>query len=442
MLAALAMAMMLVMVALVVDIGKAYLVQRQLQAGVDAAALAGAQHLPDPTEATQVAQDYGPSAGEKNEVTVGSNVTTAVTMRCVSTAPGCNPTNGNYNAVRVHATSDVSLLFARILGIHKLKVKATATACSPCSAKPLDIMFVLDRTGSMCQHSNGSNDPACTDLNNAKNGIRTFLRLMDTDMDWVGLSAFPPVIDRSFVARCPTPNGYRPWTGTSNPNPPPNNLDGRRYAYDARWPEWNPPQGATPSIYAIASLTNDYLTQFPTGWDLNGGSALVQRLGCAGGAGTTQYANGVEEAKHELEVHGRGDVQDVVIFLSDGAANTTPRDLPSYMDTPYNRLHPCAAGVAAANNVKARNTLVYTIGYDLNGSGTDYENCKLYPSGSNDGSITAWDAIRSMASTTCGRGDEPCFFNKPNPGDLGPIFTRIAADLQRPASRLIDDNTP
>ena len=63
MLAALAMAMMLVMVAFVVDIGKAYLVQRQLQAGVDAASLAGAQHLPDPTEATTIAQDYGPSTG-------------------------------------------------------------------------------------------------------------------------------------------------------------------------------------------------------------------------------------------------------------------------------------------------------------------------------------------------------------------------------------------
>ena len=45
------MVMLLVMVALVVDIGKAYLVQRQLQAGVDAAALAGAQHLPEPVGA-------------------------------------------------------------------------------------------------------------------------------------------------------------------------------------------------------------------------------------------------------------------------------------------------------------------------------------------------------------------------------------------------------
>ena len=122
MLAALFMAMLLVMVALVVDIGKAYLVQRQLQAGVDAAALAGAQHLPEPTEATVVAQQHGPSAGGKNEVTAGSNVTTTVTMRCVKSAPGCRPTLNNYNAVEVQASSDVSLLFARVIGIDKLEV--------------------------------------------------------------------------------------------------------------------------------------------------------------------------------------------------------------------------------------------------------------------------------------------------------------------------------
>ena len=95
-------------------------------------------------------------------------MTTTVTMRCVQSAPGCSSSFNSYNALRVQATSDVPTVFARILGINKLTVKATATACSPCTAKPLDIMLVLDRTGSMCQSSNGSNDPNCTDLKNAK----------------------------------------------------------------------------------------------------------------------------------------------------------------------------------------------------------------------------------------------------------------------------------
>ncbi len=414
------MVMLLVMVALVVDIGKAYLVQRQLQAGVDAAALAGAQHLPEPAEATKVAQEYGPSAGSKNEVVVGSNVTTTVTMRCVQSAPGCSPTTNAFNALNVRATSDVSLPFARILGIEKLKVKASATACSPCSAKPLDIMLVLDRTGSMCQHSNGSNDAACTDLKNAKDGIRTFLGFMDPTLDKVGLSVFPPALDRSNL--CLTPSS-----------------SARRFGYGAWWPEWGENLRGTPAIYAIGSLVDDYLVQSGTSWILNPLSSLIQRLDCVQGAGTTQYANAIEEAQHELELHGTGGVQDVIVFLSDGAANTTPRFLPSYIDNENYRLHPCAAGVAAANSAKGRGTIVYSIGYDLNGAGTDYENCKLYPSGDNDSTITAWDAIRAIASKD-DRG-RPLFYNKPNPGELKTIFTQIAADLQRPAARLIDDNT-
>jgi hypothetical protein len=449
MLAALAMAMMLVMVALVVDIGKAYLVQRQLQAGVDAAALAGAQHLPDPGEATTVAQEYGPSTGSKNAVKVGANVTTSVTMRCVTSAPGCQPASGNFNAVRVHATSDVGMLFARILGISKLKVKATATACSPCTAKPLDIMLVLDRTGSMCQFAPGSPDPACTDLNNAKNGVRTFLQFMDPTLDKVGLALFPPALNRSFVATCP----YTPWQGNpSGPLP-----DGRYFGYDSWWPEWDTAGsgGSDPAIYTVASLTDDYLVQSGTSWILNPSSALVQRLGCAGGAGSTHYASAVEEAQHELNRNGRGDVQDVIVFLSDGAANTSPQDLPNlhWRNNPTWTARPCGSGVRAAQNAKDAGTIVYTIGYDLDAGGAAPERClAANPTSGHQGSTpevaqswgsTAFDAIQAMASPQCGSGgDEPCFYNKPDPGSLNQIFTRIAADLQRPAARLIDDNTP
>ncbi len=54
----------------------------------------------------------------------------------------------------------------------------------------------------------------------------------------------------------------------------------------------------------------------------------------------------------------------------------------------------------------------------------------------------AFTAIQAMASPTCGDGNDACFYNKPDPGSLNVIFTKIAADLQRPAARLIDDNTP
>src|SRR5262249_31723818 len=179
--AALSLVVLLAMLGFVMDFGRAYLVQRQLQAGVDAAALAGAQQLPDAAASQQAAQDYSASKGEKNSVSVfgGSPFITTITMRCAKQAPGCSPPSNLYNAVKVQSSSPVPTTFARLLGIKSLTVHATATACSPCSAKPLDIAVVLDRTGSMCQFSNGQNDPACTDLTNARNGIKTFLGFMD-----------------------------------------------------------------------------------------------------------------------------------------------------------------------------------------------------------------------------------------------------------------------
>jgi len=412
---AMSLVMLLVMVAFVVDIGKAYFVQRELQAAVDAAALAGAQHLPDPTEATQVANEYSASPGMKNIVSTGDVASTTVTMRCVKSAPGCSTAFNSYNALNVKSASDVKMLFARVIGIDKLTVRAQATACSPCTSKPLDIMIVLDRTGSMCQYSDGSSDPLCSDLNNAKNGIRTFLSYMDPTLDSVGLSVFPPARDRSSLCTKPTSSGAR-------------------YGYDSWWPEWDPAIRGTPAIYAIGSLVQDYLTPSAGGYVPNPSSSLNQLIDCTQAVGTTSYSNAIEEAQYQLDRNGRGGIQDVIVFLSDGAANTTPRFVPSYMDDAYHRLHPCNAGVRAAAEAKAKGTIIYSIGYDLNGFGTDYERCKLYPSGADDGSITAYNAIRAIAT------EPDHFYNKPDPGQLNTIFTRIAADLAKPAARLIDDN--
>ena len=448
-LAAVAMVMLLAVTGFALDFGHAYLVQRQLQAGVDAAALAGAQHLPVAAEVMQVANEYGPSTGGKNPTTTVTNATTTVTMRCIQAAPGCQQAMGNYNAVRVEATAPVRTLFGRVIGINAIGVRAVATACSPCTAKPLDIMLVLDRTGSMCQTGAGTPDPNCTDLNNAKNGIRTFLGFMDPTIDFVGLAMFPPALDQSFVGRCP----YTPWDGTGNPNPPPNRLDGQYYGYEPWWPYWiRDPRNSTPSVYTIASLSNDYLVPSNGGWILNPLSALVQRLGCANGAGNTHYASAIEEAQYELDRNGRGNIQDVIIFLSDGAANTSNVKLPAshWRNNPNSIRRPCGSGVAAAAMIKGQPrqpapTVFYTIGYDLDAGGAAPERCRAAdvttghatatPEACGAWGCTAYDAIRAIAS------DPTNFYNKPDPGQLNTIFTRIAADLQRPAARLIDDDT-
>ncbi|MFQ5427101.1 MAG: pilus assembly protein TadG-related protein, partial [Gaiellales bacterium] len=77
--AALLLAMM-VFTAFAVDLGRAYFAQRHLQSAADAAALAGAQELPNGGAAAAVAAQYDGTSGGKNE---HSNI--SVTSTSVST---------------------------------------------------------------------------------------------------------------------------------------------------------------------------------------------------------------------------------------------------------------------------------------------------------------------------------------------------------------------
>ena len=377
--------------ALVIDVGYAYYAHRQLQASADAAALAGAQELPDPARAEQIAREYSSSAGSKNEHHDIPDVTTTVTTKCIGSIPGCDPVN----AVVVLEKAPAKTFFAGLFGIDSIKITARSTACSPCGVKPLDIMMVLDRTGSMCQTSSGANDPACTDLNNAREGMKTFLTYLEPTTQWVGLTVLPPATSTSASARCATPS-------ESNYN-------------------------STSAAYNIVSLSNNYSTNRV----LNTSSTLVSTINCQKGSGRTAYANALEAAQKELETKGRAGVKDVIIFLSDGAANIGP----TYYSTtsPYRR-QPCRQGVNSAATIKAKGTLIYSIGYDLDALGGGANKCTSYTDAPESPAITAYQAIQAIASSPA------AFFNKPTPGQLKTIFTEIAADLARGTSALIDES--
>ena len=374
--------------ALVVDVGRAFLAKRHLQASADAAATAGALELPDPIEAQNFALNYSGRDGAKNDNDKLPSVSTVVTTKCLSFAP-CNPVN----TVQVEQTTVVPTIFAKVLGIDHFTIKAKATACSPCSSKPLDIMLVLDRTGSMCQFSNGTSDPACTDLNNAKNGLLEFVNYMDPAIHKIGFAVFPP--RTSGGSSCATP-------ASSNYN-------------------------STSSVYTIVQLANDY----KTGGNLNESSQLVSRIRCQQGGGSTAYANAIEHAQAELQSsRGRPGVQNVIVFFSDGAANIGPTYYPT--TSPYRR-QPCHQGVSSAGVVKGQGTLIYSIGYDLDALNGGANICQSYTGATESPAITAYDAIRLIATNA------DTFFNRPNPGDLTRVYTQIAAEIG--GTRIIPDDS-
>src|SRR5262249_19740190 len=138
----LALVSLLGFTAMVTDFGLAWYAKRQLQASVDAAALAGAQDLPDVATARQRATDYA-ALQPPRSVTVDPPI---VTTKCTVAASACAPAN----AIVVEQTAHVPTLFARVFGLSKIDVTADATACQPCGTQPFDIMVAMDRSGSMC----------------------------------------------------------------------------------------------------------------------------------------------------------------------------------------------------------------------------------------------------------------------------------------------------
>jgi hypothetical protein len=383
------LAVLLGFCAVCLDVGHAYLAQRRLQSSVDAAALAAAQELPDVSSARAFADSYGSGGSNAPEGVDGVQMT--VTTRCIASIPGCAPAN----AVVVKETGKVTTAFAKIFGISDFTVHASATACSPCGERPLDVMLVLDRSGSMCTNESGGPDPACTDMENARAGMRTFLGFMNPALDHVGLAVLPPATDLS--AKCSKPPDSASYNSTASP-------------------------------YVIVPLSSDYRS----GAALNDASNLVSTIDCVKANGYTAYANAIDAAQTELATHGRPGTQKVIIFLSDGAANTGP--LYYAATSPY-LVTPCHQGIASSQAAGSGGSTVFAIGYDLAHDRCQAEDKATQRRTNEIPAITSEQALRGIASTSAQ------FYNQPDAAQLNTIFTAIATDILHGASRLVDDST-
>src|SRR4051812_17393377 len=108
----LGMVVLIGMAGLVVDVGYAYWSQRSLQASTDAAALAGAQALPNRVQAEADAIAFGGGEGGANAQPNLPGVKTVPTTRCLASAPNCAPVN----AIKVTETTTVHTIFSRVFG--------------------------------------------------------------------------------------------------------------------------------------------------------------------------------------------------------------------------------------------------------------------------------------------------------------------------------------
>jgi len=152
--------------ALAIDWGLVYLARHQLQNFVDAAALVGAQELPNAPQAKQAAaENYARNFGENHYIPPPMPQQTS----CPPSDPDLQPTTTCYqigddlvhittpyqrvgdpspnpHLINVKACRVVSLFFAHLLGVHQIRVcaKATAVGSRPAIARGL---VVLDPSG-------------------------------------------------------------------------------------------------------------------------------------------------------------------------------------------------------------------------------------------------------------------------------------------------------
>lgn len=170
-----AMAALIGVAALTLDLGRYYEFRRQLQNAADAAAHAAALQLPDQPLAESEAQYYfdlnAPSIGDSQFV--------------VSFAPG------DEARVRVEATGSTEFFLLPFFGLDH----GDAAVAAEVGATPKDLAVVLDRSGSMCNDSHPSggcpdDPPVWEPFNSVQSAANDFAALFSPTYDRFALASY------------------------------------------------------------------------------------------------------------------------------------------------------------------------------------------------------------------------------------------------------------
>jgi Flp pilus assembly protein TadG len=482
------MAMMMIMLiglcGLTLDVARVMVIHRQLQSATNAAALAGAQQMPD-GDYSGVAKSFGSGSGNSNDSLSYTAKNAVVTPLCVAFLKSQGlPCSGAAaaNALQVQQTAAVPMLFAGLMGFKTLNITATATSAMR-GSKPLpyNIAIILDTTPSM-DYSDTNCGTGATQLSCAVGGIQQLLLNVSPSVDNVSLFTFPNITTTT------TGNDYD--CSTTNPTVGP-------YTFPSTTAKtltnMNYKVGSTTvyETYQVTGFLADYRTDnqaksLTTTSNLT--KAVGGKSGCTGiqtSYENTYYAGAIYAAQAALiaEQAAKPGTQNVIILLSDG--NATAKE--NYPTTSFNcngtayaagafapgcndmvvgtqstkiatstGTYPswvgeCSQGVDAANYAKtypgdsSNATKFYTIAYGSPASSNSTNCGSDRTTGSTHKNITPCQAMQQMATSTSTffsdyylpGSDTGCQASGPNNTitSLSNIFKTIAYDLT--AVRLI-----
>ena len=307
----------------------------------------------------------------------------------------CNPFAGEKcNTIRLSTSNSIPYYFAPVIGINTGSTGAVnAASCKgACGAasSPLDVVLVLDRTGSMTD----------ADVANVKNAALSILGFYNSQQQWVGLVALP----------------YGQNSNKCNVNNP-QTYPGTNYV------DWQ-----------VVPLSTDFTRPDGT---LNTASAIVQKVNCLvrsptvtvtvngttqTNAGHTNLGDPLDAARAMLAAQGRPTVPDVIIFETDGQANQP------------NTLQPCNYFNTKANVAKAAGQTIFTIAYGLDSPPVK---CDFDTTGPFVGKYATFNLAGAATQPSpddvpggCGANenkDGDHYFCTPGTADLEPVFRQVAA---------------
>lgn len=429
-----------------VESGHAYIAYRQLVASTNAATLAGAQAMPNITQAKANVIAYSSEAGSKNASSLLTNANIKPVFSCLTTVtntlniPCQTASDGNnYNSIEVTQTASVPSWFAGIFGITTFNFSYTSYASMRGgTASNWNIAIVLDGTASMKDNDSGKQ---CTGTQEhcALLGVQALLEdlypcaLGETCststhyVDDVSLYVFPPA----------TTPAYDYCSGGDNPQ----NITNGKYVVSTL---------SSGETYQVITYSNDYKTTDSSS-TLNTSSNIVAAsgysgTGCAGiypaGGAGTYYAQAIYQAQSDLAAQqtAHPGSRNAMIILSDGDATATVdgtcssgsylyssttssgrrgttttnnyicsdsdlqpssanalNGIPANNPTSYtypSAVGECGQAVVAAQAAATAGTVVYTIGYGAETSGCTTD--------------ATYSASVTNNGTSWGAGDSPC----------------------------------
>lgn len=345
------------MAGLTVDVGRTFAAKRALTASTQSAAMAGAYSLQTngSGSAAQTVASTWASANPPANVTISSRSTSTSCNTSTSGLPSCS--GSSPNVVSVTQTGTVSTFFLGAFGRSSFTLTSTASAAkSGGTAQPLNIMFVLDATGSMrdadsgCGTVPGISSPSRWQC--ALYSIQSVLQVLPTSAANVGLMIFPGMGTQ-----------YSP---TSHPcGTQPNSV--AYYTTNIKY-QIGTALDATYNNGSGALVTTSPMVQSVGKYTSSNSTTISPCVSNKGGQGS-YGAEAIAKAQAALPTNDHR--QNVIIFLSDGEFNST-----SFASGNSSKAtDQCKAAVTAGQTATAANVTIYSVAYGALTSNSSSSGC-------------------------------------------------------------------